>query len=117
MGVEGENGGDEGETWHAKKTPVAGRTQVTGNVIKLRNTPPASAGGNGGWGDDAGGFGAFGAMMGMMSGKGGYSPYGDGKGKGKGKTPGRPDVQEELGTFTGTIKSFSEKSGYGFIDC
>merc|ERR1712176_1446896 len=59
----------------------------------------------------------------MGGGKGGgWAPYGSGKG-GKDKThsvktPGNgPNVKEELGDFTGTIKSFSEKSGYGFIDC
>merc|ERR1712190_496198 len=28
-----------------------------------------------------------------------------------------PDVQQELGQFTGTIKSFNQKNGYGFITC
>merc|ERR1739845_281309 len=58
------------------------------------------------------------------------SPYetgksGAGKGKGgkegksgkSGKGPAGPKFKEELGEFAGTIKSFSEKNGYGFIDC
>merc|ERR1739845_307013 len=58
---------------------------------------------------------------------GGWAPYAMGAGKdgkdGKGKsqavkTPGKgPNIKEELGDFTGTIKSFSEKTGYGFIAC
>mmetsp|Transcript_111538 Transcript_111538/g.314950 ORF Transcript_111538/g.314950 Transcript_111538/m.314950 type:complete len:300 (-) Transcript_111538:122-1021(-) len=39
-------------------------------------------------------------------------PYSMGPGEARG-----PDVAEELGQFVGHIKSFSEKSGYGFIDC
>lgn len=43
-----------------------------------------------------------------------------GKGKTKGgrrESAGAPDVQEVLGELAGTIKSFNEKSGYGFITC
>mmetsp|Transcript_29308 Transcript_29308/g.93496 ORF Transcript_29308/g.93496 Transcript_29308/m.93496 type:complete len:297 (+) Transcript_29308:89-979(+) len=31
--------------------------------------------------------------------------------------PGRPDEQQEVGQFAGTIKSFNPRSGYGFIAC
>lgn len=31
--------------------------------------------------------------------------------------PKTPDVQEELGEYVGTVKSFSAKHGYGFIEC
>jgi cold shock CspA family protein len=30
---------------------------------------------------------------------------------------GHPDVKETIGQFVGNIKSFSEKNGYGFIEC
>lgn len=75
----------------------------------------------GGWGSDY----MYGGKMGKDM-KGGGKDFGKGdKGDGKcgGKGPGPvhmqrgPDVSEELGNFTGTIKSFSEKNGYGFIDC
>merc|ERR1719240_1266021 len=49
--------------------------------------------------------------MGMWGGKG--------KGKGKGKNYGSFKIDESggiLGEFTGTIKSFSFRSGYGFIE-
>merc|ERR1719498_2233495 len=64
----------------------------------------------------------------MMGGGGGW---GNGKGKGKkggydnweGRGPGdwgKYNIDTsggELGDYTGTIKSFSNKNGYGFIDC
>jgi len=37
--------------------------------------------------------------------------------QGKGKSAGSPDVKETLGQMTGTLKSFSENNGYGFISC
>jgi cold shock CspA family protein len=76
----------------------------------------------------------WGAMMGMMAsmmegfGEGGGGGWkGDGKGKDdkgfgkKGKpftpAPGKPDEAETVGDFQGTIKSFNEHKGYGFISC
>merc|ERR1719453_998661 len=53
-------------------------------------------------------------MMSMM-----MSMMGGGKGKGKGKEYGSFKIDESggvLGEFTGTIKSFSFRSGYGFIE-
>jgi len=60
------------------------------------------------WGKGKGSWG-----KGADAGKGADDAFGkggDGKGKGKG-------VQEELGQFEGTIKSFNDKNGYGFIEC
>merc|ERR1712187_241094 len=72
------------------------------------------------------------AIMGKMGGKGdgGWGGKGDGgwggdggKGKGKGKNPnpgGQFKVDDSggtLGEFVGTIKSFSDLKGYGFIAC
>merc|ERR1719482_104312 len=67
-------------------------------------------------------------MMSMM--KGGMGGKGKGKGKGGGKWEdwegrgpgdwGKYVIDESagvLGEYTGTIKSFSGKNGYGFIDC
>lgn len=63
--------------------------------------------GKGSWGKAAdGGKGGDDAF-----GKGGDGKGGDGKGKGKSM------VSEELGQFEGTIKSFNDKNGYGFIEC
>lgn len=73
-------------------------------------------------GGDPSGFNAN-SMMAMMKGAWGGkmgSAGGDGKGKGDGKSfskGARPDEQEALGEFDGTIKSFNPKSGYGFIEC
>lgn len=48
---------------------------------------------------------------------GGGGGGGGGGGKGQRSQGGSPDVKELLGTLTGVIKSFNEKSGYGFIHC
>jgi len=50
------------------------------------------------------------------SGKSAPSSAGKSSGGKDSKGKGGPNVAEELGTFTGTIKSFSEKNGYGFVD-
>jgi len=74
-----------------------------------------------GWGkgDDSGGAFNASAMMQMMAGAFGGTAGGGSKGDGKSKgcSKGKPDQQEELGQFQGTIKSFNAKSGYGFINC
>jgi len=66
----------------------------------------------GGKGDWGGGYDMFEmkGKMGKAFGKGC-----DGKGGGKGNHKG-PDIVEEMGTFVGTIKSFNQTKGYGFID-
>jgi len=56
----------------------------------------------------------------MMGGKG--KGFGKGFGKGKGKGGGQKTFQADesggvLGELTGTIKSFSDKNYYGFIEC
>merc|ERR1719453_2597491 len=67
-------------------------------------------------------------MMSMMKGMGGKGGKGKGKGGGKWKDYdsrgpgdwGKYVIDESggvLGEYTGTIKSFSGKNGYGFIDC
>merc|ERR1712113_1041000 len=56
-------------------------------------------------------MGMKGDMMGMkgdMMGKGKKGPSSGGRG---------PDVMQELGRFSGTIKSFNAQNGYGFIVC
>jgi len=73
---------------HVSKVPAKGGTQ-TG--VKRK------------WGSTWGGSGAG----------GGGASAGGGAGGGGGK----PDEQGELGQFTGPIKSFNQKNGYGFIDC
>mmetsp|Transcript_53045 Transcript_53045/g.156244 ORF Transcript_53045/g.156244 Transcript_53045/m.156244 type:complete len:208 (-) Transcript_53045:31-654(-) len=69
-------------------------------------------GGGKGGGYDKGGKGDFG-KGGKDFGKDNKRPLGGGCGKGsKG-----PDEAEVLGQFHGTIKSFNQANGYGFIDC
>jgi cold shock CspA family protein len=97
---------------------------------------------NDGWGMGDMGWGMVDYSGGMMMGKGvlgpkggcGFkgagakgsasaSPKGSAKSEpkggksGKSSEKGHPDVQETLGQYIGTIKSFSEKNGYGFIEC
>merc|ERR550537_1652153 len=52
-------------------------------------------------------------MMGMMMMKGKGKPCFKGKGKGGGCN----DVMQELGQFFGSVKSYNEATGYGFITC
>merc|ERR1712066_1018495 len=52
---------------------------------------------------------------GEMKGKGGYDW--DNGGAEKKRKLGPPDSSQELGQYMGTIKSFSENNGYGFISC
>jgi len=54
----------------------------------------------------------LGMMMAMMEGEGQIK----GKGKGKGGGGWVDESGGHLGEYTGTIKSFAEKTGYGFID-
>merc|ERR1712118_349760 len=75
-------------------------------------------GGGDSWDDDSwgGGAGDWGSGKGggkASSGKAGTKD----KGAGVKKQSVGPDVQEVLGELIGTIKSFNEKSGYGFIHC
>mmetsp|Transcript_69746 Transcript_69746/g.199896 ORF Transcript_69746/g.199896 Transcript_69746/m.199896 type:complete len:212 (-) Transcript_69746:164-799(-) len=90
-------------------------------------TGGSGGGGGGGWGgggDD--GWMQKGAMMMMMKGKGMVPPWmmkGKDKGMGKGGKDGfgkgKKGKGEEtpLGNFSGVVKSYNEKNGYGFIDC
>jgi len=78
-------------------------------------------GGTGGGGSDDG-LAGLGMLLGMLGGGGGLGALlqGSGKGKGKGgwqKTFKVDKSGGELGEFTGTIKSFSMKWNYGFIEC
>merc|ERR1719491_1073125 len=67
---------------------------------------------DGGWGAGDKGFGK-GEMKGYGKGDKGLA-----KGSDKGKsTHVGPNIAEVLGQSIGVIKSFSEKNGYGFIDC
>lgn len=74
---------------------------------------------SGGWGGD--GKGTKGDLKGVQVpvSNGPPSAKGDGKSPSmsSGKGCGKSDVQEVLGEFDGTIKSFNAKSGYGFIEC
>lgn len=75
----------------------------------------AGWGEKGAWGADKGGKGCgkFGMMGGMMGGM-----KGDGKGKSMQKSNKPPeDGGVEVGEYSGTIKSYSATSNYGFIDC
>merc|ERR1712066_449617 len=52
-----------------------------------------------------------------MKGKGGYDWDNGGAEKKRKLNNGPPDTSQELGQYMGTIKSFSENNGYGFISC
>jgi len=96
------------------------------------------AGGAAGGGATAGGAGGYWMDPGYYSGAMGCSGYGKGGyGWGKGgdwsaagwgeyapakrqktlSADAKPDVQQVLGQFMGTIKSFNAKNGFGFIQC
>lgn len=88
----------------------------------------AKGGGKGDMGSASWGKGGGGVDFGTpFPGKGGGASWGMGEsgyskgkasgGKGKASEGKGPDVVEELGQTTGTIKSFSPNNGYGFIDC
>merc|ERR1712196_254157 len=54
------------------------------------------------------------AMGGCAGGKGGDK---GGMGMKRPLSTGKPGVQQDLGMMAGTIKSFNEANGYGFIEC
>mmetsp|Transcript_33154 Transcript_33154/g.77570 ORF Transcript_33154/g.77570 Transcript_33154/m.77570 type:complete len:375 (-) Transcript_33154:183-1307(-) len=103
---------------------------TSGSCEDARGPSRHSLGGGGGGGSNyfgtgAGGSGSRSMMLGELEGslRDGFSPLvGPDKalasvGKGKTGRPPKPDEQQVLGQFVGTIKSFSAQKGFGFIDC
>jgi len=109
-----------------------GKGGMKGGGMKGGMLSPMGGGGGGGIlgpGSGGGGGGMLGpgakgmakGCGGCGKGFGGYGGKGDDKGKGKSKGnflgATMTDDAAHIGDYEGTIKSFNEKNGYGFIDC